>query len=76
MVFFPEKVSGTFVWFCFSTPLIQVIGGGGGGGGGGCLDLVAARESQAMLNTMEDLLSSTGNAQVDAFVDNNVLLAC
>ena len=47
-----------------------------GGGEGGCLDLVAARESQAMLNTVKDLLSSTGNAQVDAFVDNNVLLAC
>ena len=38
--------------------------------------LVAARESQAMLNTMEGLLSSTRNARVDAFVDNNVLLAC
>lgn len=37
---------------------------------------IATKETQALLNKVEALLSSTRNAHVDAFVDNKVLLAC
>ena len=89
MVFFPGEVSGIFVWSCFPTRLFQVRGGGCLESPGvfasrvrGLWDdysralPIAAKETQALLNTVEGLLSSTQNASVDAFVDNKVLLAC
>ena len=91
MVFFPGEVSGIFVWSCFPTPLFQVGGGGGGSLESpgvfasrvrGLWDdyfralPIASKETQALLNTVEGLLSSTQNARVDAFVDNKVLLSC
>ena len=89
MVFFPGEVSGIFVWSCFPTRLFQVRGGGCLESPGvfasrvrGLWDdysralPIAAKETQALLNTVEGLLSSTQNARVDAFVDNKVLLAC
>lgn len=89
MVFFPGELSGIFVWSCFPTPLFQVGGGGCLESPGvspsrvrGLWDdysralPIATKETQALLNKVEGLLSSTRNAHVDAFVDNKVLLAC
>lgn len=82
-------MNGTFVWLFFATPRIQVGGRSCLESPGispsqvrGLWDdssralPTAAKETQALLNTVKGLLSSTQNERVDAFVDNKVLLAC